>query len=70
MTGLEVAQTLQTWAHAPAIIFLTTHDGAAYREAARKAGAMAFITKDQMVAELLPLIENWNSRVTQTETVQ
>lgn len=57
LTGLQVAQRLQTLAHPSKIIFLSMHADAAYRDAAHKAGGLHFVTKANFVAELLPLIE-------------
>jgi len=57
LTGLQVAQRLQTLRHPSKIIFLSMHADAAYREAAHKAGGLHFVTKANFVAELLPLIE-------------
>ena len=60
-SGLQVAQQLQLLAHPSRIVFLSMHSDASYREAARKAGGLHFVTKANFVAELLPLIEQMMS---------
>ncbi len=57
MNGLEVARCLQGMDRAPAVIFLTMHDNNSYRKAATSVGAKGFICKSNVVAELVPLIE-------------
>jgi DNA-binding NarL/FixJ family response regulator len=57
MNGLQVAAQLRILDHPPTIIFLSMHNDAAYREAARNAGGADFVTKANFVAELLPLSE-------------
>lgn len=56
MNGLEVAKTMQTWAVAPQVLFLSMHDNEAYRAAARALGALGLVGKANFVAELLPII--------------
>ena len=56
MGGLEVAGQLKDQPSAPAIIMLSMHDSDAYRHAAAAAGVRAFINKDNVMSELLPLI--------------
>lgn len=58
MDGTEVARAIQTWSRAPQVIFLSIHDAAAYANAARELGAMAFVNKSDLVPGLLSLIEN------------
>jgi len=57
MTGLEVARSLYAWPNPPCIVFLSMHDSAAYRDAARDLGAAGYVGKSDFVAELLPIIE-------------
>ncbi len=57
MNGLDVARTMQSWAQAPAIIFLSMHDSSGYREAAAEVGARGFVSKADFVVGLLPMIE-------------
>ncbi|MEI8170142.1 MAG: response regulator transcription factor [Rhodoferax sp.] len=56
MNGLEVARCLIQWPQSPRIVFLSIHDGAAYREVARELGAEGFVCKADFVADLLPII--------------
>jgi DNA-binding NarL/FixJ family response regulator len=58
MSGLEVARQMQSWPSAPRIVFLSMHDGAAYRATARELGAIAYVGKTDFVADLLPMLEN------------
>lgn len=67
MNGLEVARNLQKMYRAPAVIFLTMHDNTSYRKAATSVGAAGFICKSNVVAELLPLIEQVFAMRTKTE---
>ena len=57
MNGLEVARCLQWMDTPPAVIFVTMHDNTSYRKAATSVGAAGFVCKSNVVAELLPLIE-------------
>jgi DNA-binding NarL/FixJ family response regulator len=56
MNGLDAAHTLSTMARPPQVIFLTMHDGASYRDAARDLGARGFVGKSDFVVDLIPLI--------------
>jgi DNA-binding NarL/FixJ family response regulator len=58
MSGLEVARQMQNWPLAPHIIFMSIHDGAAYRATARELGAIAYVGKTDFVADLLPMLEH------------
>jgi DNA-binding NarL/FixJ family response regulator len=57
MNGLEVARCIQLMHRPPGIIFLTMHDNTSYRKAATSVGGAGFICKPDVVAQLLPLIE-------------
>ena len=57
MSGLEVARAMLAWPQPPRIVFLSMHDQAAYREAARDLGVQGFVGKADFVAALLPIIE-------------
>lgn len=57
LNGLDVARAMQSWSHAPRIIFLSLNDGEAYRAAARDLGAFGFVAKSDFVVGLIPLIE-------------
>ena len=56
MSGLEAASAMNSFARPPHIVFLTMHDDAYYRDAARELGAMGFVGKSEFVVELIPLI--------------
>ncbi len=57
ITGLDVAGIIQTWPQPPRIVFLSMHDGLAYRAAARNLGVLGYVGKADFVAELLPIVE-------------
>ncbi len=57
-TGLEVALEINQWATAPAILFVTMHEVAAYGDIARTHGALGVIAKADLVNHLLPSIRN------------
>lgn len=67
MTGLEVAQTMQTCLRAPKVVFLTMHDNDAYRAEAKKLGALGLVGKANFVADLLPIILSLSPWVTETQ---
>src|SRR5262249_27624581 len=48
MSGLEAAPRLSELVHPPRIVFLTVHDDPAFVEAAREAGAAAYVLKPQI----------------------
>ena len=56
INGLDVAQRILSWAHAPHVAFLSMHDGSACREAANNLGASGFIGKADFGEQLLPMI--------------
>ena len=58
MSGLDVAREMKTWPHSPHIVFLSMHDGAAYRSMARAIGAAGYVGKTDFVVDLLPMLEN------------
>ena len=57
MDGFETAHALKTGPSPPRIVFLSLHDNAAYRARARLHGAEAFVSKENVVVELLPVIQ-------------
>jgi len=57
MSGLEVAQALKDSSHPTGIVFLSMHDSASYRTAARELGAFAYVGKGDFVADLIPIID-------------
>ncbi len=54
LNGLEVTRTLKSFPNPPRVIILTMYDVPQYREAARAAGADAFVSKRRFGTELLP----------------
>jgi DNA-binding NarL/FixJ family response regulator len=56
MSGLEAATRLSESAHPPRIVFLTVHDDPAFVEAAREAGALAYVVKRHIATDLVPAI--------------
>jgi DNA-binding NarL/FixJ family response regulator len=57
MSGLEVAQALKDSQLPPRIVFLSMHDSASYRAAARELGAFGYVGKGDFVADLIPIID-------------
>jgi DNA-binding NarL/FixJ family response regulator len=66
MNGLEAARRMQQWARPPIIVFLSMHNGQAYRDAARQVGASGFISKSDFVDELPRMIETVEEQLRQT----
>jgi DNA-binding NarL/FixJ family response regulator len=56
MSGLEAASAMKAFARPPQIVFLSMHDDAYYRDAARELGALGFVGKSEFVDDLIPLI--------------
>ncbi len=56
LNGLEVTRQLKSLPTPPRVIILTMYDLPQYREAARLAGADAFVSKRRFGTELLPSI--------------
>jgi len=56
MSGLEAAARLSESPQPPRIVFLTVHDDPAFVEAAREAGARAYVVKRHIASELVPAI--------------
>lgn len=65
MNGLEAARRMQLWQSPPFIVFLSMHNGQAYRDAARQVGAAGFISKADFVDELPRMIETVEERMRQ-----
>lgn len=57
MNGLDMAHALQKLPHAPQVVFLSLHDGAAYTSIALKLGALALIRKSDLVERLPPILQ-------------
>jgi DNA-binding NarL/FixJ family response regulator len=56
MSGLEAAHALKALVQPPQVVFLSMHDGASYRDAARDLGARGFVGKSEFVVDLIPLL--------------
>ena len=65
MNGLEAARRMRQWASPPFIVFLSMHNGQAYREVAAAAGAIGFIRKTDFCDELPLMIETVEARLRQ-----
>lgn len=57
MSGLEATRRIKDGAAPPKVVMLTFHDGPEYRDAARAAGADAFVPKSEMGSRLLPVLD-------------
>ena len=58
MNGLEATRRIKDRAAPPKVVMLTFHDGPEYRDAARAAGADAFVPKSEMGSRLLPVLDS------------
>ncbi|MGE0454467.1 MAG: response regulator [Vicinamibacteria bacterium] len=58
MDGLEAARRIKACAASPKVVLLTFHDGPEYREAARAAGADAFVAKPEMGRRLVAVLDS------------
>src|SRR5262249_41042936 len=56
MSGLDAAGRLGESARPPRIVFLTVHDDQAFIDAARDAGAQAYVIKSHIGTDLVPAI--------------
>ena len=63
INGLEAARRMQQWQTPPTIVFLSMHNGQAYRDAARQVGAAGFISKADFVEELPRMVETVEERM-------
>lgn len=57
MNGFEIASLVLELAKPPTVIFLSMHDGEAYRAKAKKLGADGFVSKNNFATDLFPLID-------------
>lgn len=57
MSGFDVAGLLLDLQRPPLVIFLSMHDGEAYRQKAKRMGADGFVSKANFAEELFPLID-------------
>jgi DNA-binding NarL/FixJ family response regulator len=56
--GIEVTRAVRQLCPATAVVMLSSHDGRAYRDAARHAGAAAYVAKNDVCTALIPAISN------------
>lgn len=70
MNGLEAARRMQQWQSPPFIVFLSMHNGQAYRDAALQVGAAGFISKADFVDELPRMIETVEERMRHLASAQ
>ena len=57
MNGFEIASLVLDLESPPVVVFLSMHDGEAYRTKARKLGADGFVSKTNFATDLFPLID-------------
>lgn len=57
MSGIEAARQIVEAAPQTKVIMLTIYEAADYQQAARAAGAVAFIPKRKMYLDLLPMLQ-------------
>lgn len=62
MNGLEAARRMHLWPDPPLVVFLSMHNGQAYRDAASQVGAAGFISKGDFVDELPAMITTVEAR--------
>lgn len=58
MNGLEATRRIKDRAAPPKVVMLTFHDAPEYREAARAAGADAFVAKAEMDSRLIAVLDS------------
>lgn len=58
MNGFEVMYRINTLYPDIEVIFLTGHTLAEYREKAKELGVRIFISKDNLISDLVPLLQN------------
>lgn len=56
MDGIEATRALEREMKQARVVILTIRDGQVYRKAAREAGAVAYVTKDRVVPDLLGVV--------------
>jgi DNA-binding NarL/FixJ family response regulator len=57
MTGLEVAAALRDTGSTAAILFLTMHEGDEFLSVARQAGAIGYVFKPRLIADLAEAVQ-------------
>lgn len=63
MNGLELAQGLKRLAAPPRVVMLSMYDEPEYREGAQLMGVDAYIAKNNVHAELLPLLRRLHAEI-------
>ena len=58
MTGLEVTQRLKIQSQPPRVVVVSLYDEPEYRESAQLAGADAYIVKDAVSTDLMPVLSS------------
>ncbi len=56
MSGLEVAKRLKNGLHPPRVVVLSLYDEPEYRESAQLVGVDAYIVKDAVDSDLMPIL--------------
>ncbi len=56
MSGINTAKSIKANKQSPEIVILATHEDKIYRDAAKEAGASAYISKHEMLLDLIPAI--------------
>jgi len=62
MSGLEVAQRLKSGLHPPRVVVLSLYDEPEYRESAQLVGVDAYIVKDAVHTDLMPVLSGLMTR--------
>jgi DNA-binding NarL/FixJ family response regulator len=58
ISGIDATSDIKAIRPFTDVIMLTIHENGAYREAAEKAGASAYVTKRELYDELIPVLNN------------
>ncbi len=56
ISGIDATSQIKTIRPSADVVMLTIHESSAYREAAEKAGASAYVTKNRLHEDLLPVL--------------
>ena len=65
LNGLEATRQIKTMPGAPIVVMLTSHESPEYRSEAANAGADGFVSKPEIVGELLPLMRRLTTFITE-----
>ena len=58
ISGIDAVYDIKAIRPFTDIVMLTIHENSAYREAAEKAGASAYVTKRELYDDLIPVLSN------------